>query len=282
MKIYIANQSKKAIGGGWSFIRNFSKYLNEINAETSTVDSIQDADVLFISSASMITKELFESMKLSGKPIVLRVDNVLKSSRNRGAGMTRLLKYAKEVNLIIFQSMWAKEYVGDWLKRNDVDISNSIVIYNGTDTSIFYPPAKRPSFQYRYLFIKDKRFDEAAYHYHKKWLAYNECKLTIVGRFDKKLIEYNFDFFDHEKVSYLGQVTDPNTMATLMRNHDVLLFPAFADACPQTVVEALNCGLEVELVNDVGGTRELMHVPLEALSYEFMGEDYVNEIKKLV
>ena len=286
MKIYIPNQSKQSIGGGWSWIGNISKYFHQ-NAETELVDNHAKADIILIPSASMITKELFNAMKESGKPIVLRIDNALKNSRNRGAGMSRLLKYANGADKLIFQSAWAMKYIKPWLRASRVDkkkLDDSVIIYNGTDTEIFYPPHQntKAKFDYRYLFVKDKRFDEAAYHFHKKSLKDFECKLTIVGRFDSKLIEHNFDFFNGEKVTYLGQITDRNSMATLMRNHDVLLFPAFADASPQTVVEALNCGMKIELVNDIGGTKELLQLPIEALGLDYMGKKYFEELKELV
>ena len=95
------------------------------------------------------------------------------------------------------------------------------------------------------------------------------------------MIKYGFDFFNNEKVNYIGVIDKPEDMAELMRNNDVLLFPSFADACPQTVIEAINCGLKVEMVNDVGGTKELIKLPLEMLSLEYMGNAYKEELERL-
>lgn len=280
MNIYLANQSKAQVGGGFSFVRNFVKYADKVGEVRFT--EMSEADVLFIPSASMIQKDLFEQMQATKKPIVLRIDNALKDSRNRGAGMSRLLKFAKGAHQLIFQSLWAKEYIGPWLEKNGVKVKDSPVIYNGADPEIFYPPKVRsPLFVYRYLFIKDKRFEEAAYFFYKKAMQDRECKLTIVGRFPQELIDYNFDFFNQEKVQYMGQITDPNAIATLMRNNDVLLFPAFADASPQTVVEARLCGMKIELVNQVGGTRELMQLPLEQIKTDFMVNEYLKVFQSL-
>lgn len=274
MNIYLADQSKQQIGGGFRFVETFIKYTQKL--EDVYFTEMAQADILFIPSASMIQKDLFEQMQATKKPIILRIDNALKDSRNRGAGMSRLLKFAKGATQIIFQSIWAKEYLGLWLERNGVKIKNSPVVYNGGDTEIFYPNKQsEPLFVYRYLFIKDKRFEEAAYHFYMKSLKDKECKLTIVGRFPQELIEHNFDFFNNEKIRYMGQIGDPRTIAELMRNHDVLLFPAFADACPQTIVEARLCGMQIELVNQVGGTRELMQLPIEMIKADYMVNEYL-------
>lgn len=307
MKIFIANESKQRVGGGWSFLANFAKYINKtehsivaLDVPKKTQDNdktyeprleefktklTEQADIIFIPSASMITEKVFTKLKESGKPIVLRVDNALKASRNK-RGMSRLLRYADECDAILFQSLWAREYLTPWLRRNMVEkkkLDNAEIIYNGGDTDVFFPPkGNRPHFAYRYLFIKEKRFEEAAYHFYKKALADPECILTIVGRMPQELIDANFDFFNAENVKYMGEVSDRGTIATLMRNNDVLLFPAFADACPQTIVEARLCGLEVELVNPIGGTQELMNLPVEMLTLDRMGDEYIKEFQKLL
>ena len=280
MKIYLANQSKKNTGGGSSFVRTFTKYARKAGIEFT---DMRNADFLFIPSASMIEKEYFDEMQKTKKPILLRIDNILKNSRNRGAGMSRLLKYAKGANKIVFQSSWAKNYLSPWLNKNDVNTNDSIIIYNGGDTEIFFPPAKlrSPAFDYRYLFIKNKRFDEAYYNFQLLNQKNPEARLTIIGRFPQELIENNFDFYDSEKVKYFNQIDDPNTIATIMRNNDVLLFPAFADACPQTIIEARLCEMKIDLVNQVGGTREVMQLEREQITAEYMVNRYIDVFNML-
>src|SRR5690606_40784773 len=90
-------------------------------------------------------------------------------------------------------------------------------------------------------FIRDenKRFTEAAYFYSQ--VARREpdrvC-LYIAGQFSPEVVQYNFDFFNGEQVEFLGPLTERKQVAAVMRTCKYLLFPAFADASPNTVGEA--------------------------------------------
>lgn len=275
MKIYFPNESKQSIGGGWTFLRNIKKYFNA-EKDIEIVDDVANSDIVFIIGATVIKGDQLHEWKAQGKKIVLRVDNVPKDSRNRGCGVSRLRKCAESADLIIYQSQWSKQYAMPLTQKD------SVVIYNGADTDVFYPPkGNKPKDPYRYLFVKDKRFDEAAYYFQERYKQYVEAYLTIIGRFDANLVQHNFDFFNGEKVNYLGLIDDPSGMAEIMRSHDVLLFPGFADACPQTVVEALNCGLKIELVNEIGGTRELVQLSVDFLSLDRMGSEYKQQLERL-
>jgi glycosyltransferase involved in cell wall biosynthesis len=58
-------------------------------------------------------------------------------------------------------------------------------------------------------------------------------------------------------VTHLGVIVDRERMAGLMRSCDVLFFPSRDDYCPNTVLEAMSCGLPVWYHNS-GGTPELV------------------------
>jgi glycosyltransferase involved in cell wall biosynthesis len=264
--VYIANQSKQTLGGGFIFLDNLKK---GVAGKCTFVDSWKDAHIIFIGSVTMTTREEIINAKNAKRRIVLRIDNMPKDSRNRGTAFSRMKDFANLADVIIFQSEWAKDYVGSWLKNTcGVDTNKGHVIYNGVDTDYFYHkdhPAIRGD---TYLFCtfntdENKRFPEAAYDFHLKHRKAKQekkplPKLKLVGNFGKDLPSYKFDFFDGENISYSPPIADRNQLGNIYRSCQYLYFPAFADAAPNTVSEAIACGCEVLLANPIGGTVEVI------------------------
>ena len=60
-----------------------------------------------------------------------------------------------------------------------------------------------------------------------------------------------------DNVTELGATGDRQRIASIMRACDVLFFPSVNDYCPNTVLEAMSCGLPV-VYHDSGGTPELV------------------------
>lgn len=280
MKIYIPNTSEQGMGGGWTFLNNFKK-----GSDNEFVSRWQDADLVLITGATMTDRSEMQQAKQAGKPVVFRVDNIPKDSRNRGTAFSRMLDFAKLSDYIIFQSEWAKDYAGWWFGDNGVDITNkSCIIYNGVDTDIFYPPQNNERYDKRYLFVQynrdeNKRYPEAFYHFHQQYRKDKEVELWLIGRYSPELVENNFDFFAGEKVSYLGVIEHREQLADMMRASKYLLFPAYADASPNTVMEAIACGCEVLCANEVGGTRELLDI--RNRSIKDMANDYQKVFDKV-
>lgn len=272
MKVYIPNNSQQGIGGGWTFLNNFKKAF-----DGEVVSNLKDADLILITGATMTDRKEIEQAKREGKPVVFRVDNIPKDSRNRGTAFSRMIDFAKMADYIIFQSEWAKEYAGWWFVDEGVDISNkSVVVYNGVDTDFFYPDDKVEKGN-RYLFVQynrdeNKRYPEAFYRFHIEYRKSKDAELWLVGRYSPELAENNFDFFAGENVKYLGVIEDRKALGGIFRECKYLLFPAFADASPNTVMEARACGCEVIGINDVGGTKELLSI--EGRTIYDMAQDY--------
>ena len=130
MRVFVANESKNTIGGGWTFIRNFKKATKN---RVEFVDSVEDCDIYFIAGATMVSKESVYEAKQMGKKIVLRIDNAVKDLRNRGCGMSRMKAIAQKADKLVYQSKWTRDYLSDYLNKNGA------VIRNGCDTEIFNP-----------------------------------------------------------------------------------------------------------------------------------------------
>lgn len=293
MKIYCPNSSKQPIGGGFTFLDNFKK---GAGANVAFVDNVNDCDVMLIIGATMTERSEVQLAKAQKKPVIFRVDNMPKDSRNRGTAFSRMRDFAFLADKIIFQSKWAKDYVGTWMKviakaPAMLDEKRNRVILNGVDTEIFNYEDNPDERGETYLFVQfnrdeNKRFPEAAYDFHKLHMrALNQDfvipKLTLLGQFSPELVANNFDFFAGEKIEYVGVIQDRKTMADIYREHQFLYFPAFADAAPNTVSEAMACGCLPYKMNQIGGSHEVADAFKDKpISIQEMANNYLSFIKE--
>lgn len=280
MRIYIPNTSKQSIGGGWTFLRNIKKALSQ----DVFVSNWSDSDIILITGATMTSRDEMTQAKAAGKKIVFRVDNIPKDSRNRGTAFSRMLDFARMADFIVFQSNWAKDYAGWWFKNSGVDIdSKSSVVYNGVDPEFFYQEGE-PS-KGRYLYVQynrdeNKREREAFYDFHQAYRNNKSVELWLVGQFSPELTGYNFDFFAGEDVTYLGVVEDQAQLGDIYRRCEYILFPAYADAAPNTLLEAITCGCKAVGLNPVGGSIEMLG--LKGRTIDDMGRDYKELFNKVL
>lgn len=261
IKVYIPCNSKQTIGGGFTARNNLIKGGKGL---FDVVNNWQECDIMLIMGVTMIERSEVENAKKAGKRIVCRIDNFVKDSRNRGTAISRMRDFSKIADYIIFQSEWAKDYVGWWFVDNGIEITNrSDIIYNGVDKDFFFEKnADRKENRYLYAQYnrdENKRTTEAFYLFHQAFRKDKDVELWLVGQFSPKLIEYGFDFFAGENVNYLGVIEDRAQLAEVMRSCQYLLFPAFADASSNQLTESLACGCEPIGINPVGGSVEIVN-----------------------
>lgn len=284
MKIYIAHSEDKKLGGGWSWIANMKK------AIPNHLTNYNESDVYLIPSPSICTKEEVQQAKKDGKKIVLRVDNIIRNSRNRNTGMSRLKLFSELADLIIFQSNFAKDLLMPFIK------TEGIVILNGIDTQIFHPNGRTEQTTARFIYSRVNR-DETKNWEMARLLFQQESQkrdgdaiLNIVGQFSSELIEYNFDFYMGEKYQYWGVMNDAESIANIYRNSDYLIYSFWNDACSNTLIEALCCGCIIAdpyNMCQTGGAPEILNRFYSKNGEEFfsldrMGNQYLEAINELV
>lgn len=256
MTIGIYNDSSQSLGGGFRFIENFMK-----GVQGTPIVDYDQADVILIPSPSMVYRtDPVVALKEKGKKIVLRVDNIVRDSRNRGAGMSRMKSLSEIADEVVYQSEWSRNLLKHYLKREGV------VIYNGVDTSIFShkgayydSPQNHPVYLYsRFNRDEGKNWFKVYYRYIEIQREQPEAKLMIVGQFSPEVVQYNFDFFDNENIEYKGVIDSPAEMAKLYRSADYLFAPYYNDCYSNTYQEALACGCELFEPDMSGGTPELI------------------------
>lgn len=273
--VYIARYENR-LGGGWSFQKNFAKGLGE-----HRTDYFDNADIFFISSASMLPREDVLEAKRKHKKIVLRVDNALKNSRNRNTGMSRMRDFAELSDLVIYQSEWARDTIGRWLSRKGP------VILNGIDQEIFHPRTREKTDVPIYMYSRFNRDDsknwELARFTFQEIFSQQNSELYIVGRFSPEISGANFDFYNNERYKYWGTVTDEQTMANLYRKTYSLIYTYFNDACSNTLIEALSSGCEITDLYGMtatGGASEIISKfksdGRKYFTYQRMTEEYLN------
>jgi len=281
MKVYIPNISKTQIGGGFTFLRNFKKALD---GKINFVSTWQECDIIFIFGITTIDKsEIHEAVK-AGKKLVLRVDNIPRKSRNRRQSPAeRLKEFGELADVVVYQSEWCKDWAGYFA-------GDGIIINNGVDTSIFNKEG-RNSDGNTFLYIDYnpnpfKRFDEAIYKFERYWRKDNDIHLIIAGNAPKEYLanpEYNWDLNVPAKVEYAGILETPEAVAEVMKKADYLLYPSFAEAYPNIVLEALSCGVIPKCISADGGVLEIISNSVDGIkTIEEMGQEYLNVFKEII
>lgn len=282
--IHIAHSEDNKLGGGWSFIANLKKAIPD------QLTNYRDADVYLIPSPSICSKEEVDQAQADGKKIVLRVDNIVRNSRNRNTGMSRMKRFAEQADLVIYQSEFARNLLLPYLQVDGK------IILNGCDTDIFHDRGRQEDTTAKFIYSRFNRdetkgFEMARYTFQKENLLRNgDAHFDIVGQFSNEMVEYNFDFYMGEKYRYWGVVNDKNTMASILRNNDYFIYTYWNDACSNTAIEALCCGCimaDPYGMTETGGMPEILHKFYEHGGAEYfslnrMGKEYLDAVMSIL
>jgi glycosyltransferase involved in cell wall biosynthesis len=223
----------------------------------------------------MVDKSEVAMASKAQKKIILRIDNMPRKSRNqRMSPHERMREFARMSSAVVYQSKWAKDWIGQSIGYMD----KSHIILNGVDTDIFKPVPKIGKANRIFLIVQynrdeNKRMPEAFDMFTKEWLKNQHDMLWVVGRFSPEIITCGFDFWRNEKFEYKGIAETPFQMASFMQQADILLYPSYSDALPNTVIEAVACGMEVWHHGHAGvGEAASIADP----SLKRMGQDYIS------
>lgn len=264
MKTHLLNYEPNRMGGGWTAARYLADGLGHVPYD--------EADVIIITGPTMASHSEVEKAKADGKKIVLRIDNAVRNSRNRGTGMTRLKAFCEEADLVIYQSEWAKKFLMPYTQKDGV------VILNGVDTKQFNSNSRMAPGD-SYVYIRSSRDEGKQWIMAWYWFVGNPGTLEIVGKFSGENLEYGFDFFMQEKYRFMGEQTN---MPDVYRRNKYFLYTYLNDACSNTLLEARASGCEIIDVFGMlgtGGAPEIM--ACEDISVERMIEEYKEAIATL-
>lgn len=262
MKLHLLNYEPDRRGGGWTQARYLYHSLECVAYEKS--------DTVLITGPTMASYDDVARAKNDGKKIVLRVDNAVRSSRNRGTGMTRLKTFCEQADLVIYQSEWAKKFLYPYTKKDGA------VILNGVDTKKFTKGTPESD---TYLYVRSSRDEGKQWIMAWYWFVNNPGRLSIVGKFSHENMEYDFDFYNNERYTFFGE---QRNMPDIYRNNKYFLYTYLNDACSNTLLEARASGCEIIDVYGMlgtGGAPEIMEC--EDISLERMVKEYKEALSRL-
>jgi lipopolysaccharide biosynthesis glycosyltransferase len=200
--------------------------------------------------------------KKNGK-IIVRVNDCditrpnLHPSRSREKA---IIKNNGEINYYIFNSQFIKNHY-----KKFVNVKNSEVVYNGCDTTIFYPQP----------YIKPQKFRIVTHHWsdnmNKGYQIYYDLWSYL-----KKTNNYEFVFIGKNVPEMFKEVpiTGPYVgleLSNAIRDCQIYITDSIFDSCPNHVIEAISCGLPILYRKHEGGARELCE-----LFPKKIGESYSN------
>jgi glycosyltransferase involved in cell wall biosynthesis len=223
-----------------------------------THDLSQQADAVLVLAGTRNLLPLWRARR-RGTRIVQRLDGINWVHRARWTGLrymiravygNALLSFIRNrlAGRVIYQSQFIKQWWEDWYRPARVPAS---VILNGVDLNRYTPSGlhERPSQHYRLLVVEGSLaggldsglFDAAdlANTLSKKF----KIELMVVGRVDRRAKNKlkNQNAF---RIQFMGAIPREQ-IPWLMRSSHLLFSAEVNPPCPNSVIEALACGLPV-------------------------------------
>ena len=247
----------EGLAGVASFRIKFEEGLR-LRGQNITHDLSQQADAVLVLAGTRNLLPLWRARR-RGMRIVQRLDGINWVHRVRWTGLrymiravygNALLSFIRNrlAGRVIYQSQFIKQWWEDWYRPARVPAS---VILNGVDLNRYTPSGlhERPSQHYRLLVVEGSLaggldsglFDAAdlANTLSKKF----KIELMIVGRVDRRAKNKlkNQNAF---RIQFMGAIPREQ-IPWLMRSSHLLFSAEVNPPCPNSVIEALACGLPV-------------------------------------
>ncbi|MBT3817688.1 MAG: glycosyltransferase family 4 protein [Candidatus Magasanikbacteria bacterium] len=214
-------------------------------------EDIENADLIIYNSYQSLTEVVRYRKKYPNKFFVHRLGPVFSYHRGQKWKLIDklLVFFANHIaDAVVFQSEWTKK---EYIKLGfNLDIPYS-VIYNAVDNKIFFSGNNKIFNKKKIRLIgtswsKNRQKGFEYYKYLDKNLDWDRYEMTFVG---------NSPFL-FSSINHISPVSSKE-LAYILKSHDIFIAPMSKDACSNSILEALSCGLPVVAL-DSGANRELV------------------------
>ncbi len=250
-QIYIHFPFQEGPAGGGN---NFLKGLAEQFAQSGNLaSSAALANFILFNSHHDIKTLIGLKSKHPTKYFLHRVDGPMSTYTGSHDRRDRIVSMANHTlaDGTIFQSNWSRQ---ENEKLGLITDKNNTVIYNAADPAIFFPTEQQIELNNRKIKLVTTG------------VSSNPNKGLDALRFLDQTLDYNrftFSFIgtppsSFKNISIIPPVTNKN-LGKLLREQDIFIFPSRYEACSNSLIEALSCGLpsivfggtsNIELVRD--------------------------------
>lgn len=260
----------REIGGPSTFMRNLRSYLISQSFDFNiNLRRLNESNGIFFPIS--YDKYILSHFKKNRLPIIQRLDGIFYPSKH-GKKYIELNKDIKDIYLnysthIIFQSKYCKKQCFKILGK--LPKNKHSIIYNGTIKKLFYPhkdltKSHRDNIINLVTTGNFRNIDMIE----PIILSLNQLegkykfKLTIIGpiiinRISELISNKNY-------INYIRKI-NPKKVADQLRKSDIFIYSHLNPPCPNSVIEAISCGLPV-VSFDSGSMSDLLYFEKDLLA----------------
>src|SRR4030042_2811328 len=266
--IYIPfRENVKGIGGPATFMKNLEEYLLKVGYPF--IDEQKDyKNTNGIFFPISFNRRILKFFKKNNLPIIQRLDGVYYPSKHglKYIYLNREIKkdYLKYSDFVIFQSRYSRTECFTIL--GEIDKSKYRIIYNGTDKAVFYPADKKFD-RNKIIFTATGSFRNRDMIEPVVWaldllVERNNIEFRLIGPILNREVK---KYTSRPYIRCLGGMNKKEISRELQET-DILIHCQLNPACPNSVIEAISCGIPV-VGFDTGAMKEILHFCPELLAY---------------
>jgi len=263
MKIHILYRTAEIpTGGGNQFLRSLKKYFKSINVYE---EDRNKADVVLFNSHHLVKEAAGLKFSRPDKILIQRIDGPMKLYNNNNDRRDDIVNIANRfiADATVFQSEWS-QYQNHLMGMPKKEYET--VINNAPDPEIYYKAKSNKLSQKNKIRLiatswsvnPNKGF--RTYKWLDENLDFSKYEMFFIGRSDVKF----------ENIEDLG-IMSSTELAEQLRKSDIFIFASLLEACSNSLLEAMHCGLPVIAANSssnpqiVNRAGELFNSPKEIL-----------------